>query len=101
MCEKQKEARPIAQREMGWPAAVTLITAIVGAAATTVAWAVVPPPQKDTPQASEVVSAREIGEVKARLAAIEETSRQMRAELRSDIRDVRELVQQLVQDCGQ
>jgi len=86
----------IARREMGWPAAATLITAMVGAAATTVAWAIAPPEQAKRAGAVEYVSAREIGEVKARLAAIEESHRQMRSELRSDIQDLRGLVQQLL-----
>jgi len=85
------DARP----EMGWPAAATLITAMVGAAATTVAWAVVPGEQVERPAAVEFVSAREIGEIKARLSAIEESNSQMRSELRSDIKDLRELIRQL------
>jgi hypothetical protein len=82
------------RRELGWPAAATLITALVGAAVTTVAWAIVPP--EHAPHAAEYVSAREIGEVQARLAAIEESHRQMRAELRGDIHELRTLVQQLL-----
>lgn len=44
----------------------------------------------------EYVSAREIGEVKARLMAIEESQRQMRTELRGDIQELRTLAQQLL-----
>ena len=82
--------------EMGWPAAATLITAVVGAAATTVAWAIVPGEPAPHAAAIEYVSAREIGEIKARLSAIEESNSQMRTELRSDIKDLRELVRQLL-----
>ena len=85
------------RREMGWPAAATLITAVVGAAATTVAWAIVPAEHVQHAATVEYVSAREIGEIKARLSAIEESNSQMRTELRSDIKDLRELVRQLLQ----
>ena len=84
------------RREMGWPAAATLITAMVGAAATTVAWAIVPAEQLQHAASVEYVSTREIGEIKARLSAIEESSRQMRSELRSDIKDLRDLMRQLL-----
>jgi len=83
---------------MGWPAATTLITAIVGAAVTTVAWAIVPEEPIARAAPSEVVSSREIGEIKARLTAIEESTRQMRVELRSELKEVRQLVQQLLKD---
>ena len=83
-------------RNLGWPAAATLITAILGAALTTVAWAIVPDADVAEARASDFVSTREIGEVKARLAAIEETNRQMRVELRAEIKDVRDLLRQLL-----
>jgi hypothetical protein len=41
-------------------------------------------------------SAREIVEVKARLTAIEISTQQMRSELRADIKEVRELLGELV-----
>lgn len=85
-----------ARREMGWPAAAALITAMVGAAATTVAWAIGPVDQVQHSAAVEYVSSREIGEIKARLSAIEQSNRQMRTELRSDIKDLRDLVRQLL-----
>jgi hypothetical protein len=88
--------RDLGRRELGWPAAATLITAMVGAAVTTVAWAIAPPDEAKRAVTVEYVSAREIGEVKARLAAIEESHRQMRSELRGDIQDLRNLVQQLL-----
>ncbi len=86
------DARP----EMGWPAAATLITAMVGAAATTVAWAMVPADQVQQAASVEYVSTREIGEIKAQLSAIEESNRQLRSELRGDIKDLRDLVRQLL-----
>jgi hypothetical protein len=81
---------------MGWPAAATLIAAMLSAAAASVAWAIAPPDGADRAGTVERVSAREIGEVKARLTAIEQSQRQMRAELRGDIQDLRTLVQQLL-----
>ena len=81
---------------MGWPAAVTLIAAIVGAAATTLAWAVVPSDQLDRNAQQGIVSARELGEVKARLTALEDSNRLLRTELRNDIKEVREMVRQLI-----
>ncbi len=89
----QEESRM--RREMGWPAAAALITAMVGAAATTFAWAI-SPKQHDRPTPAGYASAREIGEVKARLTAIEHTTYEMRTELRSDIKDLRTLVQQIL-----
>jgi hypothetical protein len=41
-------------------------------------------------------SAREIGEVKARLTALEVSTQQLRSELRSDLKELRELVGELV-----
>ena len=83
---------------MGWPAATTLITAIVGAAVTTVAWAIVPVEQADSVVERDTVSTREIGEIKARLTAIEQSNREMRSELRSEIRDLRDLVRQILKE---
>jgi hypothetical protein len=82
--------------KMGWPAAATLITVVVGAAASTVAWAMAPGEQVSRAAPVEYVSSREIGEIKARLSAIEESNSQLRSELRSDIKDLRELVRQLL-----
>jgi hypothetical protein len=82
--------------KMGWPAAATLITAVVGAAATTVACAMAPGEQMSRAASVEYVSSREIGEIKARLSAIEKSNSQLRTELRSDIKDLRELVRQLL-----
>jgi hypothetical protein len=92
---KPRTVEPL-RRELGWPAAATLITAMVGAAVTTVAWAIAPLEPAKRAGTVEYVSAREIGEVKARLTAIEESQRQMRTELRGDIQDLRSLVQQLL-----
>jgi len=81
------------QRQLGWPAAATLIAAIVGAAAAS--WAVDAQPQTVLDE-SRYASAREISEVKARLAAIEVSTQQLRRELRSDIKEVRDLLGELV-----
>lgn len=95
--EEQQMAKPM-RREMGWPAAVTLIAAILGAAATTLTWAVVPANQALPLSPQNTATVRELGEVKARLTALEESSRQMRAELRSDIKEVRDIVRQLMKE---
>ncbi|MCG8451237.1 MAG: hypothetical protein MI725_16845 [Pirellulales bacterium] len=96
MSEQKTQNKDVPRREMGWPAAATLITAFFSAAATTVAWAIVPPETARQSDSVDFVSTREIGEVKARLEAIEESTRQMRTELRSEIKDVRDLVRQLL-----
>ena len=88
--------RETSRPRMGWPAAATLITAVVGAAATTVAWAIAPGEPAQRAAAVEFISVREIGEIKARLSAIEESNSQLRTELRSDIKDLRDLVRQLL-----
>jgi hypothetical protein len=83
-------------RQLGWPAAATLIAAIVGAAAATFAVGV-----GDAPGEFDEVryaSGREIAEVKARLTAIEVSTQQMRTELRADIQEVRELLGELVKE---
>lgn len=84
------------RRELSWPAAATLITAILGAVATTVALSAEPLEDFASKNARDYVSTREIGEVQARLAAIEKGNQQMRAELRSEIKEVRDLVRQLL-----
>ena len=96
MSEQKTQSSDIVRREMGWPAAATLITAFFSAAATTVAWAIVPPETARYSGFADFVSTREIGEVKARLEAIEQSTRQMRTELRGDIKDIRDLVRQLL-----
>ncbi len=84
------------RRELSWPAAATLITAILGAVATTVASPSEPEEDFATRNARDYVSTREIGEVQARLAAIEIGNQRMRTELRSEIKEVRDLVRQLL-----
>jgi len=83
------------RKEMSWPAAATLITAMIGVAATSVALAIAPS-SSEIPAGNRYATSREIGEVQARLEAIEGSSRQMRVELRSDIKELRELVQQVL-----
>ena len=84
------------KRELGWPAASTLIAAVFGTVATLIAFAFTPAAQLETNSASRFSSGRELGEVKARLTAIEDSNRQLRAELRSDIKDLRDLVQRIL-----
>ena len=98
MNQQDEQRGNSARRDLGWPAAATLITGIVGAAVTSLAWAVVPESPSIRPTTQTVVSVREIGEMKARLMAIEESSNVLRAELRSDIKEVREMVQQLLKE---
>lgn len=83
-------------RELSWPVAATLITAILGAVATTVALPAEPEETFASKNSRDFVSTREIGEVKARLVAIEKGNQQMRAELRGEIKEVRDLVRQLL-----
>ncbi len=85
-----------ARKELSWPAAATLIAAMVGAAATSIALAIAPVSNSEPAVENRYATSREIGEVKARLEAIEDSSRQMRVELRSDIKELRELVQQVL-----
>ena len=82
------------QRQLGWPAAATLIAAILGAAAATFALDGSDPPRAF--DESRYASGREIAEVKARLTGIEVSTQQMRTELRADIKELRELVAELV-----
>ena len=55
-----------------------------------------PSAQLEVASEKRYATSREVGEVKARLDAIEDSSRQMRSELRSDIKELRELVQQIL-----
>jgi len=81
------------QKELGWPAAATIIAAMIGAAAASIALAIAPIAPSDLIATNRFASAREIGEVKARLEGIEAASRQMREELRDDIKELRILIQ--------
>ena len=89
------------RKGLTWPAAATLIAAIIGAVATSLALAMASSSQPKMPAEVRYATSREIGEVKARLAALEDSSRQLRVELRSDIKEVRELVQQVLKQQGQ
>lgn len=82
-------------RQLGWPAAATLIAAMVGATAASLA-VDSHPPQVRVSGEDRFASPREIGEVKARLTAIERSTEQLRVELRSDIKEVRELLGELL-----
>ena len=82
--------------ELGWPAAATMIAAMIGAAATSIAWAMAPESSGDDSSEVRYATSREIGEVKARLDAIEHSGRQLRSELRADIKELRDLTQQLI-----
>ncbi len=86
----------VTQRQLGWPAAATLIAAIVGAAAASFAVDRAAPQQVPVVDEDRFASGREIAEVKARLTAIEVSTQQLRAELRSDLKEVRELLGRLV-----
>ncbi len=80
-------------KELGWPAAATIIAAMIGAVAASIALAIAPSESLDSASTNRIATAREIGEVKARLEAIEIASRQMRHELRDDIKELRKLIQ--------
>ena len=80
-------------KELGWPAAATIIAAMIGAVAASIALAIAPSEGLDSASTNRIATAREIGEVKARLEAIEIASRQMRRELRDDIKELRKLIQ--------
>ncbi len=77
------------KKDLGWPAAATIIAAMIGAVAASIALAMAPSGNST----NRFATAREIGEVKARLEAIEIASRQMRLELRDDIKELRKLIQ--------
>ena len=98
MNENEPQKPKPTRRELTWPAAATLITAILGAVATTVAWPAVPEEDFASKNARDYVSTGEIGEVQARLVAIEKGNQQMRAELRGEIKEVRDLVRQLLKE---
>lgn len=83
----------IRPRQLGWPAAATLIAAIIGAAAATSAF---DSGAEHVFDDTRYASAREIAEVKARLQAIEISTQQMRTELRGDMKELREMLAQLV-----
>jgi len=85
--------RGLDRKELGWPAAATLIAALVGAAVTTIAMAISPSPELST-KAGQFATSREMGEVRARLEALEQSTSLMRTEIRDDIKDLRELIQQ-------
>jgi len=87
----------IDRKALSWPAAATLIAAMIGAAVTTLALAISPSEQTGRVSGGHYATSREIGEVEARLEALEASSRQMRTELRGDIKDLRTLLQQLLQ----
>ncbi len=84
------------QRQLGWPAAASLIAAMVGAAAAALAMGSDAADKNPLLDESRYASAREISEVKARLTAIEVSTQQLRTELRSDIKEVRDMLGQLV-----
>ena len=69
---------------------------MIGAAATSIALAMSPSSPTESPAGDHYATSREIGEVKARLAALEASTRQMRSELRSDIKELRDVVQQVL-----
>ncbi len=79
------------RKQLGWPAAATLIAALVGVVSATLALTPAQPGEEPA-TAHRYASAREIGEVKASLAALERSTDQLRTELRSDIRELREIV---------
>ena len=79
------------RKELGWPAAATMIAALVGAVAT--AFAMTSNVEMEPPIPQHVSTARELGEVKARLVALENASHQLRIELREDIQELRQLIQ--------
>jgi len=81
------------RKELGWPAAATIIAAMIGAVAASIALAIVPSDHSESASTNRIAIAREIGEVKARLEALEIASRQMRLELRDDIKELRKLIQ--------
>ena len=83
-------------RVMSWPAAATLIAAMVGAAATTIALAMSPQHSDATSNGHRYATAREIGDVKARLGSLEQSTQEMRVELRTDIKELRDLITQLI-----
>ena len=83
-------------RQLNWPAAATLISAIIGGVATSIALAISPGSQIEFSAANRYATSREMGEVKARLEAIEVSNQQMRTELRSDVKELRELIRQLL-----
>ncbi len=83
-------------KPIGWPAASTLIAAMAGAVAAAIALAAAP--ADIAPAPDRFASGREIGEVKARLTAIEQSSRQMRIELRGDIKELRDLIRQWMKE---
>jgi len=94
--EEVKKLSDSSRKELSWPAAATLIAAMLGAAATSIALAIAPASSIEPTVENRYATSREIGEVKARLEAIEASSRQLRVELRSDIKELRELVQQVL-----
>jgi septal ring factor EnvC (AmiA/AmiB activator) len=91
MAEKLSEE---SRRQLGWPAAATLIAAMIGAAAASLALGF-DSAEQDFDE-TRYASSREIAEVKARLTAIEFSTQQMRRELRADIKEVRDLLGELV-----
>jgi hypothetical protein len=82
-------------KPLSWPAAATIIAALVGAVAASLALAITPGREPVTVH-PHFASAREIGEVTARLTALEVSTQQLRSELRSDLKELRELVGELV-----
>ncbi len=77
----------VGRKQLGWPAAATLIAALVGAVSASLALALAPLHQ-ETVDPNRYASAREIGEVKASLAALERSTEQ----LRTDIRELRDIM---------
>ena len=84
----------VTRKTLSWPAAATLIASVV--ALMTVVVGVTDSGCIDprNGNVARYATAREIGEVKARLEALEQSSREMRSELRTDIKDLRDLIQQ-------
>ncbi len=74
-------------KDLSWPAAATLITAMIGAAATTVAMTL-SSASVSLPTNDHYATAREMGEVKTRLEALEKSTHRVRMDIRSDVRDL-------------
>ena len=69
---------------------------MISAVATSIALALTSETPTENGSGNRYATAREIGEVKARLVALENSNQQLRTELRGDIKELRDLIQQLL-----
>ncbi len=74
-----------------WPAATVLLGTLATLAVAIIQWS---PRRTDPPNGRIYARATDLAEIGARLASLETAHHTLRAEIRSDLKDLQELIQQ-------